>query len=84
MNVYSYFSTVFGEALAHDVIDSDQREDLESMPLDSNCGEDCKKAIDRAHEFSQSIYNAYGQWNEGHFHEVLNIAVKTCLVFICG
>jgi hypothetical protein len=55
-NVYDYFMARLGER------SSDRS--LLDLPLDSNCGEDCQRAIDCAYEFIRHINGALGRHEE--------------------
>lgn len=85
MNVRTYLETAFPK---HCYKDRSQLNDLEGMPLDSNCGDDCKIAIDRAKAFDDLIRDAHGPYYEtNHAKEtqaISTIAMNLCLLYICG
>jgi hypothetical protein len=57
---------------------------LESMPLDSNCGSDCKKAIDAARKMRRSIEMAYGDDRPDYIIQLRDMTIDVCRIFITG
>lgn len=84
MNVKEYFEKAFP---AHSYQLSRDPDDLASMPLDSPCGDDCRKAIDKAKALDDLIREGHGRFYPNHHLETLaigNIAVNLCGLYICG
>lgn len=89
MNVQEYFSSFF---MTHDLSSPSGAGDgttegdvLAEMPLDSNCGQDCKECIDRAVALTDSIRLAYGDnYKPHHIINVANAVVDVCCCFIRG
>jgi hypothetical protein len=79
-NVLEYFNAKLGTP----AIDNDLTEALESMPADSNCGDDCCKAIDNAKAFLGSVRKAYGDTQPGYIESVHDITAEVLGCFICG
>lgn len=64
-----------------------QAKDLRSMPLESNCGEDCGKAIISSLPLLEHITNAYGEGSDKDRrmrHLVAETVLNVCLTYICG
>lgn len=85
MNVRQYLEQAFPR---HRYESPRQIGPLESMPLDSNCGDDCKKAIDRAKALDDLIAEGHGEYYETHHSNetqcISAIAADLCLLYICG
>lgn len=85
MNVRQHLETAFPK---HCYKDRSQLEDLESMPLDSVCGESCRIAIDRAKALDDLIREGHGPFYEtNHTKEtqaISTVAMNLCLLYICG
>ena len=84
MNVREYFETAFPD---QSYIDPTASADLESMPLDSTCGEACKIAIDRGKALDDLILEGHGPFYPNHSHETKAISqavLGLCLLYICG
>lgn len=84
MTVRDYFEAAFPNHPYEQLRDS---HDLESMPLDSVCGEACKTAIDRAKALDDLIREGHGPFYPNHEFEtraIANIAVNLCGLYICG
>ena len=84
MNVREYFEAAFP---GHPYEQSRDAGDLESMPLDSICGDACKVAIDRAKALDDLIREGHGPFYPNHAEEtraIANIAVNLCGLYICG
>lgn len=71
-SIYMYFTRKFGCPPEDDT--------LKELPVFSNCGEDCRQAIDRAFEFSRSVNRA----NPQLLNEVLLILNDTISIFWRG
>lgn len=84
MNVREYFEATFPD---HSYNQDRDAADLESMPLDSPCGETCKVAIDRAKALDDLIRDGHGPFYPRHAYEthaISQIAVDLCGLYICG
>lgn len=59
---------------------------LAEMPLDSNCGDDCRAAVDATVSFiAATIAPAHGShYGEANITRVIEIAADCCLTFIRG
>jgi len=79
-NVLEYFKA----KLNSPGIDSGLNEAMESMPVDSVCGDDCKLAIDRAKAFLDSVRKAYGDTHPDYIESVNDITAEVLGCFICG
>lgn len=80
MNVLDYLVATLPETL----IQPDERADLESMPINCNCGEDCRMAIEAAAPLARLIRHAHGPFAVKHV-QPLGASVKDlCLTYICG
>lgn len=83
MNVREYFELTFHDYLeCHQ--DESMREGLKSMPLDSNCGEDCKAVIDAAALLAFMVRKGYGDDRSHLIYPIAQAAAETCQVFIFG
>lgn len=83
MNVREYFEIAFHDYLGCHA-DQSQRDGLSSMSLDSNCGDDCKAAIDAAALLQYHVRRGYGDDRPELIYPIAQAAVETCLVFIFG
>lgn len=83
MNVREYFERAFP---GHVYEQRRDPADLESMPLDSTCGQDCKGAIDAATTFANHVRMIHGAAGKGaeQLCRIRNITVNLCGVMICG
>lgn len=85
MNVRQYLEQSFPK---HCYKDRSELNDLESMELDCVCGEACRTAIDRAKALDDLIRDGHGPYYETHHaketQSISTIAVKLCLLYICG
>lgn len=82
MNVFDYAVKSF--QLQHpEAVDADTRDAMESMPVESECGFDCKAAIDSAVCFINSIRKAHGDNSEDEATFIFMTFDIVC-VFICG
>lgn len=90
MNVRQYYERLFPDFglilnQASGVSDAATIGDiLAEMPLDSNCGDDCKAALDAAASVVKQIHMAFGYDKPDHFRNVLVAAVDVCGCFIRG
>lgn len=57
---------------------------LAEMPVDSNCGDSCTRAIDQAATLISSIRLAFGFDKPEFLDNVASAAVECCLCFIRG
>lgn len=80
MNVLDYLISALPETL----IQPDERADLESMPIASTCGEDCRQAIEAAVPFAALIRKAHGPFAVKHVQPVGESVKNLCLLYICG
>lgn len=80
MNVLDYLVAAIPETL----IQPDERRDLESMPIASTCGEDCRVAIEVAAGFARLIRLAHGPFADQRVQPVGASAKDLCLLYICG
>lgn len=60
----------------------DYADALASMPLDSNCGDDCRRIIDAAKAWT-ALVDAPGE-GEAAIAAAISATAHTCVVFICG
>lgn len=78
MNVREYFEKAFpGHEYTED----------RDPAIDSPCGEDCVKAINRAKELDNLIREGHGPFYHNHAEEtraIANIALNLCGLYICG
>lgn len=82
MNVFQYAIEMFDlKGFAFE--DEELQKNLESMPLDSNCGKDCEDAIARAAGLIISIRLARGEMSEDEA-TLISLTLDICQVFICG
>lgn len=81
MNVREYFEQAFP---GHTYEQSRDPQDLESIPLDSNCGKECRAVIDAATRLADHVRMADGRYGASYLKEIRNIAVHVCGVYICG
>lgn len=90
MNVREYFETKFKPHMYDldvvcEPVTETEGEILAEMPLDSNCGADCQKAIDACAGFVDCIKMAYGEHDYPEYiNETLHACVHTCICFIRG
>lgn len=90
MNVREYFESKFKPHMFNLDVDHDRAEEglgdiLAEMPLDSNCGDGCKQAIDACAAFVECIKMAYGEYDYPEYiNETLHACVHTCVCFIRG
>ncbi len=80
MNILEYVQAV---GLSTEGLDSDGFEALDSMPLDSNCGNDCKSAIDAAITLINIIRQAFGNESAEEYN-IADATLSAVLCFICG
>lgn len=71
MNIFDYFRLHFG------IEPSD--ESLKELPLDSDCGEDCRLAIDAGIAFYRATYDA-----QGGYQDIPRLTEQTISVFWRG
>lgn len=87
MTVRQYFEATFPGHVYAELRDPT---DLESMPLDSNCGDDCRKAIDASKRLLKHVAAAYGDRPDDHprghaLRQSIGAAVVEVLgCYICG
>lgn len=89
ITVLAYFRKYFPN---HSFAQKRFEADLQSIPINSNCGYDCKKAIDAARKLLKSLDNAWGEEGSRWEHprgrdyrkNVLDATVHTVAVFIVG
>jgi hypothetical protein len=69
----------------YEVKRSDVR-DLETMPLKSNCGDDCRAAVETGIPLVASILTAHDgdRLGKERATPVVDAIVKLCLLYICG
>lgn len=81
--VLGYFQALFAGV---EIGDPELIAAMESMPVDSACGGDCKDALDRAHAFAESIRMAWGDGYPGRATpaDIAEEAAQLCGTFICG
>ena len=72
MNIYNYFARKLGAVPADKT--------FKDLPVDSNCGDDCKKAIDAAATLIDADSNAGGINRE----VIRDIAFHACQVYWRG
>jgi hypothetical protein len=77
-SVDTYFDDVLGE---HEPI---WRGDPEQMPIDSVCGEDCRKAIDAARDLIEHIRMAFGDDRPDDIDRVTEVARDVCCCYVNG
>lgn len=80
MNVLDYFLTHYS---TRGLKRPDDATDLMSMPLDSNCGDECKKAIDDSLKLRAHVRAAWGD-ESGAEDDLAAIVVRAMIVYICG
>lgn len=78
-NVYDYFV----ESLGQPHIDATLAETCSEMPLESECGADCKLAIDRAKALTNSIIMAYGE-KSAYIEVIKQMTGEVVECFVCG
>ena len=79
-SVFDKFAEAFAEL---DVMPGDYLT-LDGMPADSECGEDCVKAIEAGKAYADLLRAAHGP-NSGPYVKPLGISVLgLCLLYICG
>lgn len=82
MNVREYFETIL--SARHLVgMTADEIEALESMPVDSVCGEDCKNALNSCATLLISIHRAFGP-DSNEEDEIVAATLSAVICFICG
>lgn len=81
VTVRAYFEQAFP---AHVYVAARDPVDLESMPLDSHCGADCKAAVDAGAALAAQVRRAFGDDKPEHFQEIGEIVADVCGCFICG
>lgn len=81
MTVLDYFRTHYPD---HAFAQPRDAGDLQSMPLDSNCGETCKEAIDASLAFRAHVRAAYGETHKGYDKALADMLVEVLGVYICG
>lgn len=90
MNVREYFEQAFPEhpRLAQLHPDDDSSDTfgsiLAEMPLDSNCGSDCKDCIDAAIALHGQITNAFGTDLPKLLDNTVYAALRVCSCYIRG
>lgn len=82
-NVADYFTAILGRDPSPENV-----EELNAMPLESNCGAECKRAIDAGQAFRKSVIDAYGDEESTFYPEkaeqVRALTEEVCRVFITG
>ena len=79
-NVLELIRTTFADcAIARESI-----RELEQMPLASNCGADCKRAIEAAQPLVDLIRAGHGPYAPEHVQPLCDTVVSLCLLYICG
>jgi hypothetical protein len=81
MNVREYFEQAFPGHVYQRARDP---KDLESMPLDSNCGSDCKACIDAGIKLADHVRMAFGSDYPDNLMHIRNVIVNVCGCYICG
>lgn len=79
-NVLQHFIAAFPGAKRAPGVD----QYLESMPVDSNCGDVCVVAIDAAAAFANLIKGAHGEYVGERVDPIAAAVVELCLTYICG
>lgn len=79
MNVRQYFEQTFPG-----YPDAESKKDLESMPLDSPCGDDCRVAIDAGSILAQRVRMAYGHSRPAYISNIADVVVDVCGCYIRG
>lgn len=90
--VLDHYKTTFPDFLGYDVLNNPSRagdgttdaDILEEMPLDSNCGDSCREAIDAASKMIGHVREAFGDDKPDHIQNILLAVVDTCGCFIRG
>ena len=78
--VYNAFINVFPNS----PIPNDIADNLRSMPLDTDCGDECEMTIYNADNLVQSIRTAYGDDRPEYIQSIADITAAVCQCFICG
>jgi len=82
-SVFDYFVATLGQEPS-----ADNAEEFRTMPLASNCGEECRQAIDTAAAFRARVAHAFGdeasRWYPEKARAVRELAEETCRCFITG
>jgi len=84
MNVREYAERAFPHFELIRVCCHGDVEAFNSMPIDSNCGNDCKEAIDAAKKLVKKIHEAWGNDRPNYVSNVVEAAMRTCRIFITG
>lgn len=82
MNVLEYFQKVLSASHLTGLA-ADEIESLESMPIDSNCGDDCKKALDACAGLINFVRQAFGD-ESAEEDEIVAATLSAVMCFICG
>jgi len=82
-SVFAYFRRLLGEPLNRAPL-SAMEADPSWMPIDSNCGKDCKEAIDAAATLLRCARNAGGSRILNYERKVIELTRETCETFIYG
>jgi hypothetical protein len=79
-NILDYFTAA---GFSAEGIDAARIAAMQSMPTDSNCGDDCRKAIDSAKAFADAVRMAFGD-DFGFLAQLTDILAATCGCYITG
>lgn len=64
--------------------DTPDGEILEEMPLDSECGQSCKRVLDHALLLATDVDRCFAGQRPVHVFNILSAAVDTCCCYIRG
>ena len=84
-SVQEYFEEAFPSVVSY--FSEYDLGELDGMPLDSNCGKHCKRAIDRGKAFDDLIQEGHGMFYtcyERSTKEIAHIVVDLCNLYIGG
>lgn len=82
MNIHEYWLQELGP-LSTDLSDSDRFDDMQELPVDSPCGDDCKKAIDAGKALIAMVRMALGE-NSADEKRIIEITWNTVAIFWWG
>lgn len=62
----------------------DDAAEMDVMPLESNCGADCKRVIEAAQPLTDLVRKAHGPYALRYVEPIANSVRSLCLLYICG
>ena len=81
--VHDYFIEAFPR---HRYSDDNDLKAMSSIPIESTCGDDCRRAIDQGMNMMAEVRSAHGQFPKATTFEnqISEMVADVCCVYICG